>query len=1200
MRELTPTQEAERIERGNAVAFFLAIEWAGGARYYTERASFNPDPATIAGADVEATVLEFPTAARAIDLGHKAPIQVSQAQAVIQGAVDLASRLRFQEPKGRWVKFYAIFLTDSDPVEADWTLLQSYAIDDYEVNPSGDVALSLVDWVGPILERRPMKAIAAAAFPDAPDRAFGQIMPYVFGRVEDCPCIRVTGGRVTQLRSTVDADELTLPVLDATRFLEAGVLPCAVRIADENIFVAEASVADGSHTLTVTNVNGRGYGGTTAVEHSAGEEVRQVLGGGADWAERYEFLVCRGVATTVERVRISDIALAPTDYAVIQVDQDGDGEAETYIQLAGQLPSRGEASGGQAQETWAGSTGGWSVNGGNATRSADAIDEDEQTAHNSYAEVTTGTGHDYLCLRNSASAGGRSEMLDSAALEIDYAVAPGGSKSAPSDTVPWGSAEVSIWRQGGKIISRNLRKPNEDEFRTYLDLVRGQVLSPTAGTLNDSKPLFTETAVSKSLLDCLAAYLSGFSSYSFTDNDADPVTTIRAVAWGTVRDQGPSGEHFAVTDYWYPPGEGVLPNWMIDNVHASSVVRVLALRPFAPPAANYGVVIKSLRVHFLARAAGWVMSYETTSTGQQNLFEGWYGSIPTSTNITLKVVSSKGTWTKNFTLGSVFGACMFDIDVSGKNFTPSDLAATEVQINGATANFKIRDPLLMYEPPTVLAGQGTSLSGALDDLLGAQSVATTERRTMRISLNAYIAAHMPSNPWSFFDGTFNAWVVASGNFGGTRIFIFDVRLVVVSSQVIQKTLTEDEAVFALADITGFNVAKPSEAIGRMATGVEFLALDVAEVDSVSLSAAVDDTWALARRLDGDDSLGDMLSALCRDAGIVAVWESGRLRFMRHDNGVTMSTDLTLDRSEMFAVTERRLSTPTSVFNDLGLYYKRRYDLSDQRFGAVVNRVSGPSQMEPWGAIRETYDAEWIRDPVTAAALAQRMLNRSCWRLALGVAEGPLKWLHAEAADSALLVDADAGFAGASGRIVGAEFISPATVRLATLVGADRQTIWAGTAGTYVAVIFGVGLVFVVNGVLVAILGPDAVWRLRGQIIETTQEFTAPRLLSLGPGGSIMVARHRTTPTDYWASALQFKANGDMWIGPKFATALYYLKESDFWPWALPSPLPDYIYENEGQVGLTIDLVRLHTWVYGLPDMEGAVLGCREIREQQSL
>jgi hypothetical protein len=180
---------------------------------------------------------------------------------------------------------------------------------------------------------------------------------------------------------------------------------------------------------------------------------------------------------------------------------------------------------------------------------------------------------------------------------------------------------------------------------------------------------------------------------------------------------------------------------------------------------------------------------------------------------------------------------------------------------------------------------------------------------------------------------------------------------------------------------------------------------------------------------------------------------------------------------------RRKTHPDLIKNQLAVYFARNSESGD--FQRVTTANDAASQAQPWGVKRETYDAEWIRETATAAALAARMVADLAWPSSLIDIEGsPLDLARLELSDGARVSDDCAGLFGSPCRITGLSFPEPDMVKM-TMASSERViVVWSYDANNYIHLHLGsMRLRFVLGGALAAIIDGSGVLMLKGDIQE---------------------------------------------------------------------------------------------------------------------
>lgn len=149
-----------------------------------------------------------------------------------------------------------------DPATDPPQEINRFYVVDAPMEDPGKVELQLEDAASRL--RQPVgEVVTAAAWPDADPDDIGKIVPIPFGTVVNLPPVALEAGVITTLAADIDAAQTVITVADP-RGVTVGK---QFSVGTERLFVTAASGQD----ITVT----RGYGGTTAATHTAGDAVTE-------------------------------------------------------------------------------------------------------------------------------------------------------------------------------------------------------------------------------------------------------------------------------------------------------------------------------------------------------------------------------------------------------------------------------------------------------------------------------------------------------------------------------------------------------------------------------------------------------------------------------------------------------------------------------------------------------------------------------------------------------------------------------------------------------------------------------------------------------------------------------------------------------------------------------------------------------------
>ena len=409
------------------------------------------------------------------------------------------------------------------------------------------------------------------------------------------------------------------------------------------------------------------------------------------------------------------------------------------------------------------------------------------------------------------------------------------------------------------------------------------------------------------------------------------------------------------------------------------------------------------------------------------------------------------------------------------------------------------------------------------DLLGATQVIDLDNRTLadqlllgaspsmvqRVNLTDAIFgdSSFTENPYKFFDGTTQIKLNVDSETAPSWILVDDARFVVEEVPVISRSPREDELELRV-DIEGIWRSDPLRAgawtgpavIDRpedviwdwmlVVMGLDASQIETSASDYGGLLHALRDrqTWRFARHVDVDTTKREIFEQACQDAGLMPVHDGGKFRFVADlfpppVDAVASLRSAELGVDNLIQNSSIRHGPRTDIMNEIGLYYRRSFE-GERGFSRRDNHQDDLSISSLGRVYRETLNLEWVRETPTQKLLAATILRRFSSGLRTAQVVGHEGLSNLEPGDPVLFHDTFLGHREESGLILGRASKLGVGLLFSIALPVRRERVWVDPSDdtTYIDVQRGTKLIFVFEGVLIAELFRDAVWRLKGGVL----------------------------------------------------------------------------------------------------------------------
>jgi hypothetical protein len=226
-----------------------------------------------------------------------------------------------------------------------------------------------------------------------------------------------------------------------------------------------------------------------------------------------------------------------------------------------------------------------------------------------------------------------------------------------------------------------------------------------------------------------------------------------------------------------------------------------------------------------------------------------------------------------------------------------------------------------------------------------------------------------------------------------------------------------------------------------------------------------------------------------------------------------------------------------VANQVQVYYARDLDTGDRFLGAAVEANSADSQALPMGVVRETVDAEWIRDAVTANALGRVLCDEGAYPKTAMLFDTTVAGCAVETGDTLGIEDVTAQpNAAMAARVLGVSQPEPHVTRISAvfsgLLALSYTTIWESGAHSIRLYPSIQKMVFFIAGAPVAYMDGNGTWFAKGGFVRTPELYSgitnngAAIAYSSDYGGSLCFGTLNSAGTTYWR-AFVIDATGNL-------------------------------------------------------------------------
>lgn len=386
-----------------------------------------------------------------------------------------------------------------------------------------------------------------------------------------------------------------------------------------------------------------------------------------------------------------------------------------------------------------------------------------------------------------------------------------------------------------------------------------------------------------------------------------------------------------------------------------------------------------------------------------------------------------------------------------------------------------------------LVGQDTSLQSTETQIANALLASASGTFEHRIRLTAYARTEF-SDPWDFFAEPQTIEIEAPDPVSSTRLIVSNIEWEAVEKPTVTRQLREREIVLT-ADVKGITdgglLESPEAIITHLLEDVDDgWGLPSADIDGAGLTAALvgRENWKLARRISDVTTGKALLSEACRDSNVRYVQDGGKIRFNGNlFPGVEdVPATAAITRALIMPDLSKRAVHRDLIINDLRVNFKQ--DPAGFGFLEFYEDSRPQSTLGNAGALQTTIDAPWIGHRPTAEGLATRILNDSATPPQVIQLMTVAMWgVHLLATDVVSVIDAGSRTPLSPGVVIGRNNPGGQNCTFSILARQIKVRVWTAAADdtTYIDAYHGSRLIFVINGVKVAILDADAIFTLKG-------------------------------------------------------------------------------------------------------------------------
>jgi hypothetical protein len=1100
-RTLHANQEAARTAGVWTPYRFLKITWRApvDVRYYSDR-DFVADP----GVTIEPILETLPHVGRQMEIGIKGRSISNSTQFTLRNdttatfpILDILDSV-VPIPQGTRVDAYYAFKPLSGSLTtAQWSTLGTYVIDTVDRAPAAGLAtLGCIDYTEARGVKTIGRGISADDFPKAPETSYGLIMPHIFGSCEACPAIPVTVGETAILDGDIEADTTVLFFADASKLPESGTV---VMGGEDIAYTFRSATQVGSTSSPVV----RGANSTEATPHADGTTAREKL-------SQYWFLVADHECDNLPDTSSVDVNVSGKIVsATVSVFPIGAFSA-TFVVLSS-LPPKTTPSAVAIPTDFDGTTTGWSDAGSTSesyvkqddeyaivANSADGAISGSDFRNVEFAYLSPVEAKSLFFVEYDNDLTGRTSQLSNLDLVIEYRVIPrtalieAGSadgERTPADEYQFGRWEIEVLRAGSQIALTDLGQLSLRQFRGLLDNI-----GITPG-LNDSRPLFGFGGTGSQANATLALRSPAFLSDEWY---SDPATgSFRAEHWpdyvGKVAGDLFTADSLSL-DFVATAGA--------DRLGTRKELRPLRLNVVFPgDVAIIDSFEMTIDIHNLGdpipnfSAELFVDGIENPEFSTQNLSGDQRVTFGHSEPLAATSIQ------------------YLEINASTNQFLSQTFTLLELA-NQLRFQIRAMNFRYIYQPTSGLLGETDPLLGADTRLAEKLLLSASTTISQRVPLTAI--ARQLADPWSFFGETIGLKIRAPEDAQSTDIDIMVINAFIQAKErpIVSRSVGADELEVTLnvdgVASGGSLVEAPEDVITYLIEDSRWYGLP-GFVNAASLTAALSEQAAagykLARRIDQPITAREALSSACLNSAIWFAMEAGEFYFDAMGSLSKIAPTRVLDRSEMppDALPVDSPVNTENVANQIALRFHRKF-AGDREPTRRVPDLDSPQSQQFMGTIRESLVAEWIRDTKTATDLANRLLAQSAFPTKRITVTGTPEWLDVILTDKVLLNDADSGLINEPARVYRGILPDLLTMQFTVETQGFRDHFWvaAGDATTYIDVIPGSRILFVISGVVVAYLTADAEWFLKGALEVATVGGTQTEIIEKS-GTSIFFA-----------------------------------------------------------------------------------------------
>ena len=1142
MKDLTSAQDTARIAGGRNLIRFVSIAWPSGIRYYSERDTTNAGWTPDAGKIFEPVLLSFPRTARSVTLGIENVLPPESATFTILSDPGNANRvdvlLETAVALGVAVTTYQVFKPAAgSPAEVDWHKLGRYVLESYQTDygPPVSATLTCTSWLTLIADKRIGRAITDALYPNAPTHVYGNIIPHVFGTVDEAPCplIAAAGTRKTTLDESINESETLIAVANGSVFDTTG---GTLAIGAEELTYANGGIS--GNTITVSE---RGANSTTAAPHAFGSPVTQLM-------SSYTFALADHAIQSFSDVRINGVVVPISSFSTAAADASG-----AYVTtLTGQLPEITENVVTTTQlrleefetpPTWAQGAENTATDGDEGW--AQAVDAGT-SRHVTFCRLPDGAEPESkLHLTQSNDLTGNRGDIKKAVVRLEY-------QTTGLDAEGWPEVDPYLYVIHGATETDSAIGAAEVG---YIEIKDATNFAASGGVFVDEEYITYTGLEADATPPRVTGLTRGVNETVMITHAAD--TAIYHVVQSESIKQPPTDDTTGTTDL-YPEGlPGQNTTKLFEEQTGSLGTSTSWTELFVDGYTSnlywgHDWKIDSTRSNQITRktwpgTTGWIegdaMSYPLTSTSTVGIsvWTKYITSDQPSDNTTLemKLSSPTGTAESVTMIASVTGDCtalwskqkiVGKIEIGGESFwgwvwaadgEALDITVTAVAADGASwaqaeliaARFKVysghesvgnwsqqisaethglrqrfilTDVAIKSEGDYAFFGGGTPLDN--------DAYTSSNRVTQEFDISVDVI-NTEGWPWFTDDTSFMLTYGAVDNSMNLLVYNLGVFLEVLKGAT--RRLTESEAEMSCTIVAQAAPHTNYRCLRRILTDSAYYGLTAGtDYENAVLAAACTDakallasgTWNMARHINRPVTLRELLASAATDAGIRIAIDSGMLIFFPRLTPSVSENARALTRNDMVDAPASATAHIQLIWNDIAVYYKRDYLDAELRFQGLEEAEDTVSQALSWGERRYTYDAEWIREATVAQGLAKRFagdFSEGKLTTALTVFAGTQPdW---EVGDVSLLTDSLSRLSSTPGRVVGASYSSPSLHRLTFVrpMSISRIRIWEDVgSGSYIdAYPIQDSIDIVVDGALVARLH-SSVLRIAGEVDET--------------------------------------------------------------------------------------------------------------------